>query len=63
MSYKTIHKVLTYCIAVTWIVNGFFYKVLNLVSEASTNSIRNPGNGSFKNAYHCYRFFRTFMAA
>lgn len=28
---KNIHKILTYCIATTWIANGLFCKVLNLV--------------------------------
>jgi hypothetical protein len=31
MSDKAIHTILTYCIAATWIVNGLFCKVLNLV--------------------------------
>ena len=31
MKDKTIHKLLTYCIAVIWLVNGLFCKVLNLV--------------------------------
>ena len=31
MADKTIHKLLTYCIATIWLVNGIFCKVLNLV--------------------------------
>jgi len=31
MADKTIHKLLTYCIATIWLVNGLFCKVLNLV--------------------------------
>lgn len=31
MKYKTAHKLLTYCIAIIWLVNGLFCKVLNLV--------------------------------
>lgn len=31
MTDKTIHNLLTYCIATIWIVNGLFCKVLNLV--------------------------------
>jgi hypothetical protein len=31
MTLKSFHKLLTYCIATVWIVNGFFCKVLNLV--------------------------------
>ncbi|HMK06255.1 MAG TPA: DoxX-like family protein [Flavobacterium sp.] len=31
MTKKTIHKIVTYCIAAVWIVNGLFCKVLNLV--------------------------------
>jgi hypothetical protein len=31
MTNKGIHTLLTYCIAVIWLVNGFFCKVLNLV--------------------------------
>ena len=28
---RTIHRILTYCIATVWIANGFFCKILNLV--------------------------------
>ncbi len=31
MTNKNVHKLLTYCIATIWIVNGLFCKVLNLV--------------------------------
>lgn len=31
MKLTRIYKILTYCIAAVWIVNGFFCKVLNLV--------------------------------
>ncbi len=31
MNKKAIHKLSTYCIAVVWIANGLFCKVLNLV--------------------------------
>lgn len=31
MTKTTIHKLLTYCIAAVWLVNGLFCKVLNLV--------------------------------
>lgn len=31
MTNKTIHKLLTYCIATVWVANGLFCKVLNLV--------------------------------
>jgi len=31
MTDKTIHKLLTYCIAAIWIANGLFCKILNLV--------------------------------
>ena len=31
MSERKIHKILTYCIATIWIVNGLFCKVLNFV--------------------------------
>jgi DoxX-like family len=31
MTNKTIHKILTYCIATVWVANGLFCKVLNLV--------------------------------
>ncbi len=31
MTNKTIHKILTYCIAAVWIVNGLFCKVLGFV--------------------------------
>lgn len=31
MTYKTIHTLLTYCIAIIWLTNGLFCKVLNLV--------------------------------
>jgi len=31
MTDKTIHKLLTFCIATVWIANGLFCKVLNLV--------------------------------
>ena len=31
MTDKGIHKLLTYCIAAVWIINGLFCKVLNLV--------------------------------
>jgi len=31
MNLSTIHKILTFCIAAVWIVNGLFCKVLNLV--------------------------------
>ena len=31
MTDKTIHKLLTYCIAIIWLANGLFCKVLNLV--------------------------------
>lgn len=31
MANKRIHKLLTYCIAAIWIINGLFCKVLNLV--------------------------------
>jgi hypothetical protein len=31
MSTQSLHKALTYCIAIVWIANGLFCKVLNLV--------------------------------
>jgi hypothetical protein len=31
MSARTIHKILTWCIALVWLANGLFCKVLNLV--------------------------------
>jgi DoxX-like family len=31
MNYKSAHKLLSFCIAAIWIVNGLFCKVLNLV--------------------------------
>lgn len=31
MTNKTIHKILNYCIAAIWLVNGLFCKVFNLV--------------------------------
>ena len=31
MNYKSAHKILSFCIAAIWIVNGLFCKVLNLV--------------------------------
>lgn len=31
MTNQLLHKILTYCIAVVWITNGLFCKVLNLV--------------------------------
>ncbi len=31
MKYKTIHKLLTYCIAIIWLTNGLFCKVMNFV--------------------------------
>ncbi|MES2284878.1 MAG: DoxX-like family protein [Bacteroidota bacterium] len=31
MTDKSIHKILTYCIAIIWIANGLFCKVLNFV--------------------------------
>ena len=31
MNEKAIHKILTYCIAMIWMANGLFCKVLNLV--------------------------------
>lgn len=31
MTDRNIHKILTYCIALVWIANGLFCKVLNLV--------------------------------
>ena len=31
MTGKAIHKLLTYCISITWFTNGLFCKVLNLV--------------------------------
>lgn len=31
MTKSNIHKILTYCIAMVWMINGFFCKMLNLV--------------------------------
>ncbi len=33
MTIRIIHKILTFCIATVWIVNGLFCKVLNLISR------------------------------
>ena len=33
MNEKTVHKLLTYCIAAIWLINGLLCKVLNLVSR------------------------------
>ena len=31
MKYKSVHKLLNFCIAIIWMINGLFCKVLNLV--------------------------------
>ena len=31
MKYKSVHKILTFCIAIIWMINGLFCKVMNLV--------------------------------
>lgn len=44
MSAEKIHKILTYCISIVWIVNGFFCKVLNLVPRHEQIVARILGN-------------------
>ena len=31
MKYKSVYKLLTFCIAIIWVINGLFCKVMNLV--------------------------------
>ncbi len=44
MIYKRIHKLLTFCIAIVWICNGLFCKVLNLVPRHEQIVARILGN-------------------
>lgn len=44
MTRNRIYKILTYCIATVWIVNGFFCKVLNLVPRHEQIVSRILGN-------------------
>jgi hypothetical protein len=44
MTQTRIHKILTYCIATVWIVNGLFCKVLNLVPRHEEIVARILGN-------------------
>jgi len=44
MTVKTLHKLLTYCIATIWMANGLFCKVLNLVPRHQHIVARILGN-------------------
>lgn len=41
---RKIHKILTYCIATVWLINGLFCKVLNLVPRHQQIVVRILGN-------------------
>jgi uncharacterized membrane protein YphA (DoxX/SURF4 family) len=45
MANRSIYKILTYCIAIVWIANGFFCKVLNFVPRHGQIVARILGTG------------------
>lgn len=46
MTEKAIHKILTYCIASVWLINGFCCKVLNLVPRHQQIVAKILGSGN-----------------
>ena len=62
MTDKTIHKLLTYCIAAIWIANGLFCKVLNLVPRHQQIVARILGNEHSRQLTVAIGFSEIFMA-
>jgi uncharacterized membrane protein YphA (DoxX/SURF4 family) len=62
MTDKTIHRILTYCIAAIWIVNGLFCKVLNLVPRHQQIVTKILGNEHSRLFTIAIGVFEIFMA-
>ncbi len=62
MKYKSVHKLLTYCIATIWIANGLFCKVLNLVPRHQQIVARILGTEHSRSLTLAIGFSELFMA-